>query len=183
MHWVVERILVGRPDRQTIAKYAKSGDRYLGIILLISAALLGLAITQPMMTSDGFAGLNGSFSLLSGMAALLKNGQGGIALLIAVLAILLPVVLLSTAFELWYKYELTDSKFLRKAGLLRQLGKLWFCSLFVVGAMIYLSSRADTGLVLHAAVYYLIISLAMQKLVASRLQPLINSVKFVEEED
>lgn len=183
MHWVVERILVGRPDRQTIAKYAKNGNRYLGIILLISAALLGLAITQPIMTSDGFAGLNGSFSLLSGMAALLKSGQGGIALLIAVLAILLPVVLLSTAFELWYKYELTDNKFLRKAGLLRQLGRLWFCSLFVIGAMIYLASRADTGLVLHAAVYYLIISLAMQKLVASRLQPLMNAVKFVEEEE
>ena len=183
MHWIVERILVGRPDRQTIAKYATGSDRYLGVILLLSAALLGLAITQPIITSNGFAGLEGSFSLLSVMAALLKGGQGGIALLIVLLAILLPIVLLSTAFELWYKYELTDAKFLRKANLLRQLGRLWFLSLFIVGGAFYLASRPDTGIVLHVAVYYLVMSLALQKLVASRLQPLINAIKFVEEEE
>lgn len=183
MHWFVERILVGRPDQQTIAKYAKGSDRYLGVFLLISAALLGLALTQPIMTSQGFVGLDGSFSLLSAMAALLKGGQGGVALLIAVLSVLLPVVLLSTAFELWYKYELTDPKFLRKTQLLRQLGRLWYLSLLVIGAAIYLGSRADSGLVLHVAVYYLLISLAMQKLVAARLQPLINAVQFVDEEE
>ncbi|MBO0334236.1 paraquat-inducible protein A [Sneathiella sp. CAU 1612] len=183
MHWFVERILVGRPDRQTIAKYAEGSDRYLGVFLLISAALLGLALTQPIMTSNGFAGLDGSFSLLSAMAALLKSGQGGIALLIAVLSILLPIVLLSTAFELWYKYELTDAKFLRKTQLLRQLGRLWFLSLFVIGAAIYLGTRADSGLVLHVAVYYLLLSLAIQKLVAARLQPMINAVQFVDEDE
>ncbi|MZR31249.1 paraquat-inducible protein A [Sneathiella litorea] len=181
MHWVVERILVGRPDRQTISKYANGADRFLGVVLLASAALLGVAITQPILTSFGFMGLNGSFSLVSGMAEFLKGGQGGIALLIAVFTILLPIMLLSTAFELWYKYELSDTKFVRKANLLRHFGRLWFLSFFTVVFAIYFTEQSDTGTILHITGYYLIVSLALQKLVAARIQPLINAVKFVEE--
>lgn len=183
MHWVVERILIGRPDRQTISKYAKGSDRYLGVLLIVSAALLGLAITQPMITTVGFLGLEGRYSLLTALPELLKSGQGGLAVLIAVLTIILPILLLSTAFDLWYRHELADAKFLRKSRLLRQLGRLWLMLLGLVLIFIYFAVQSGEGTTLHLAVYYLVVSLALQKLVAARLQPLINAVQFVEIEE
>ncbi|MEX0583076.1 MAG: paraquat-inducible protein A [Sneathiella sp.] len=183
MNWVIERILVGRPDRQTIAKYAKGSDRYLGVLLIVSAALLGLAMTQPMITTTGLSGLSGSHSLLTALPELLKGGQGGIAVLIAVITILLPILLLSTAFDLWYKYELADTKFLRKARLLQQLGRIWLLLLGLVLIAIYFAVLAEAETTLHLAVYYLVISLALQKLITARLQPMINAVRFVEGEE
>ncbi|MFC4273483.1 hypothetical protein GQF03_06820 [Sneathiella chungangensis] len=182
MHWAVERLLVGRPDRQTIAKYARGADRYLGAALLLSAALLGLAITQPLITTDGFLDLNGGYSLLTVMAEFFKAGRGGLAVLIALITIFLPILLLSTAFEIWYKYELKDDKFLRKARLLHQLGRLWLFILALVLIAIFMATRAEVAVTLHVGVYYLVVSLALQKLVAARLQPMINAVQFVESE-
>ena len=183
MHWVVERILVGRSDRQTIAKYARGADKYLGVWLLVSAALLGLAITQPMVTTSGFLGLDGSFSLLSGMLALLSGGQGGLALLIAVITVALPILLLSSAFEIWYKYELSDEKFSRKTRLLFLLGRVWLLVLGLVLITIYLVSQAEKDTSLHFANYYLVISLALQKLVVARLKPMVSAVEFVVDEE
>ncbi len=100
MHWVLERIIVGRADRQTIAKYAVGPDRFLGVGLMLCAALLGLGVTQPLITSGGFMGLQGQYSLLALMAEFFKSGRGGLALSLAVLLVLLPVVLLSTAFDI-----------------------------------------------------------------------------------
>ena len=178
MSWVKKRILLGRPDRQTIAKYAKGSDRYLGVLLIVSAAFL--AITQPMITTMGFSGLDGTYSLLTAIPELFKDGRGGLAVLIAVLTIILPIILLSTAFDLWYKHELSDSKFLRKSRLLKQLGRIWLILLGLVLIAIYYATQAGADTTLHLAVYYLVISLALQKLIAARLIPLINAVEFVE---
>ncbi|MCF8466135.1 MAG: hypothetical protein K9G33_01915 [Sneathiella sp.] len=183
MHWVIERILVGRPDRQTISKYTQGADRYLGIMLLFSAALLGLAVTQPMITASGVLGLIGSHSLLTAAVELLKTGQGVLALLVLVLTVLLPIALLSTAFDLWYKHELQEVKFVRKARLLRQLGRLWFVSFASILIAIYLATRANAATILHLAVYYLVISLALQKLVVARMVPMINAVTFVDDDE
>ena len=180
MSWVKKRILLGRPDRQTIAKYAKGSDRYLGVLLIVSAALLGLAITQPMITTMGFSGLDGTYSLLTAIPELFKDGRGGLAVLIAVLTIILPIILLSTAFDLWYKHELSDSKFLSKSRLLKQLGRIWLLLIGLILIAIYFATQAGADTTLHLAVYYLVISLALQKLIAARLIPLINAVELVE---
>tara|TARA_R100000005_G_scaffold53523_1_gene26232 strand:- start:577 stop:1128 length:552 start_codon:yes stop_codon:yes gene_type:complete len=181
MHWVLERIIVGRADRQTIAKYAVGPDRFLGVGLMLCAALLGLGVTQPLITSGGFMGLQGQYSLLALMAEFFKSGRGGLALSLAVLLVLLPVVLLSTAFDIWYKYELASDKFLRKSALLRHLARAILLVLaLLIGALVFVGQQA--AITLHLAAYYLVITLALQRLAAARLQPLLNAVQFVEED-
>ena len=78
---------------------------------------------------------------------------------------------------------MADAKFLRKSRLLRQLGRLWLMLLGLVLIFIYFAVQSGEGTTLHLAVYYLVVSLALQKLVAARLQPLINAVQFVEIEE
>ncbi|WP_373085115.1 hypothetical protein [Sneathiella sp.] len=180
MHWAIEHLLVGRTDRQTISKYARGMDKYLGLLLTVSAALLGLAVSEPIVTTNALLGLDGTYSVLSGMVALLEAGQGAAAVMTLAVTLLLPVFLLSTAFDLWYKHELADPKFLRKAKLLKQLGNFWFIAVGSVLAAIYFIQRAPDSF-LHFAILYLLVAVTLSKLVLLRLLPMINAVKFVND--
>ncbi|PHQ68956.1 MAG: hypothetical protein COB93_09290 [Sneathiella sp.] len=183
MNWMLKQILVGREGRQTIAKYATGADQYLGVGLVLSAAALGLALTAPAITTTGYLGLMGTYSLLDMIMPLMKGGQGNAAIFIVVVALLLPIIFLSSAFEVWYKHELQGDKFERKAARLRQYGKLWFLEFAALLFGLYTVLTADADIVLHLPVYYLMISLGMQKLVFTRLSLMIASVKYVEDEE
>jgi uncharacterized paraquat-inducible protein A len=182
MHWVLENILVGRSDRQTISKFAKGRDRYAGVGLLASAALLGIALSQSIVTVQDFHDLNGSYSLIDGMVALFKSGQAAVAMLILVTTIIVPIITLSSAFELWYKHELQSDRFSYKAQRLRRYGRLWYLVFGSVLIGIYLIQNSEIEAVVHAPVYYLTVSLALQKLVIARMEILLNAVQFVEDD-
>ncbi|MEH6546678.1 MAG: paraquat-inducible protein A [Sneathiella sp.] len=181
-HWSLENILVGRADRQTISKFAKGRDRYIGVGLLASAALLGLALSQSIVTVQSFHDLNGSYSLIDGMVALFKSGQPAVAMLILVTTIVVPIIILSNAFELWYKHELQSDKFPYKAQRLRRYGRLWYLVFGSVLIGVYLIQNSEIEAVIHAPVYYLTVSLALQKLAIARMEPLINAVQFIEDD-
>jgi uncharacterized paraquat-inducible protein A len=182
MHWIVEKILVGRPDKQTLSKFAKGRDHYLGAGLLVSAALLGVALSQSIVSVQNFNGLNGSYSLIDGMITLFKSGQPAVAMVILVTTIIVPIITLSSAFELWYKYELQSDRFPHKAQRLRRYGRLWYLVFGSVLIGVYLIQNSEIEAVIHAPVYYLTVSLALQKLVITRMEPLINAVQFVEDD-
>jgi len=182
MNWVLERILVGRADRQTISKYAAGADRYLGVVLILAAALLGMALTSRALTASGYMGLDGTYSLLDMLLPLFKGGNGKSAGFIVIIALLIPVLLLSNAFDLWYKLELQGEIFARKAVRLQQYGKLWYLECVAIIFGIYILFSAKDEVILHPAIYYLVISVGLQKLVLTRLGSMINTVKFVEEE-
>jgi len=182
MHWSLEYILVGRPDKQTISKYAKGRDRYIGVGLLVSAALLGIALSQSIITVQNFHDLNGPYSLVDGMIELFKKGKAAIAMVVLVTTIIVPIITLSSAFELWYKHELHSDRFSYKAQRLRRYGRLWYLVFGSVLIGIYLIQNSEIEAVIHAPVYYLTVSLALQKLAIARMEPLINTVQFVEDD-
>ncbi|USG60364.1 paraquat-inducible protein A [Sneathiella marina] len=182
MHWSLKNLLVGRPDRQTISKFAKGRDRYIGVGLLVSAALLGIALSQSIVTVQNFHSLNGSYSLIDGMVALFKTGQAAIAMLILVTTIVVPIITLSSAFEIWYKHELQSERFPHKAQRLRRYGRLWYLVFGSVLIGIYLIQNSEIEATIHAPIYYLTVSLALQKLALVRMEPLINSIQFVEDD-
>lgn len=182
MHWSLDNILVGRPDRQTISKFAKGRDRYIGVGLIASAALLGIALSQTIVSVENFHNLNGSYSLADGMVALFKTGQAAIAMLILVTTIIVPIITLSSAFEIWYKHELQSDRFSHKAQRLRRYGRLWYLVFGSVLIGVYIIQNSEVEAVIHAPVYYLTISLALQKLAIARMEPLISAVQFVDED-
>ncbi len=182
MHWALEQLLVGRADRQTIAKYATGADRMLGILLMLSAALLGLALTQPLLTAGGFMALAGEYSLLELIKALFLSGRGAMALIIALFVIVFPVVLLSLAFDVWYKFELGGDKFERKSARLRALGRLVLPVFALIPIALYLAGR-EADVILHGAGLYLVASFALLKIATARMQPLTRAVRFVDAEE
>ncbi|OUR79237.1 hypothetical protein A9Q83_05235 [Alphaproteobacteria bacterium 46_93_T64] len=180
MHDFFERILIGRSTRQTLSKYAKGIDRWLGVVTLISAALLGTAIAMPLGASDDFLGLEGSLSLFLSLVALVKTGEGTFALAGSALFIALPIYNISTAFDIWYKHEIHGEKFDKYVTRVGACGRLWF--LLAIGSvgLIYLIQTSENGTV-YLPVYYLLLSIMLQKLVLTRLGRLTSAVRFVDE--
>ncbi len=182
MQGILKRLLLGREDRQTISKFATGADRSLGVCVLVAAALLGMALTRPVVQTDMFLDLSGSYSLIDAMTALLKAGHGLAAVLILISTILIPILLLSAAFDLWYKHELQGSKFEAKAARLQQYGKLWFLAAGIIVFGLYTIMTTGEGVLLLTPVYYLIVSIMILKLILIRLTQLINAVRFVDDD-
>lgn len=180
MHWIIERALVGRKDRQTVAKTALGLDRYTGLLLIASAALLGVGITMPVMMVTEMLGLSGPFSILDLVLAFFKIEQGGMAIAIALLLIVMPCMITATAFDIWYKYTLESELFERRYSRMVKFSRLWFLSMAaLVGGLYYVKTALpDTDL--YPAVYALLLALIVQKLAVGRIIRLVSAIKFVD---
>ncbi len=176
-----ERFLVGRSDRQTIAKHARGMDRYVGVLTLFTAALLGLGSAAPFATVQNFYGLNGQFSLLTAALELFKAGDTVYAAGIAILFAVIPVFSIATVFDLWYKYALHEEKTERIIARAKLCGRLWFFVMLATISLVYYTQTSSADAVLHPPVYYLVVSVLIQKLILSRVSRLLASVQYVEE--
>ncbi|WP_169568485.1 hypothetical protein [Sneathiella limimaris] len=181
MHPLLERFLIGSPYRRTIAKFAKGVDRYLGAITILAAALLGLGLASPVGYATGFYGISGKIVLVSDIVILMKSGQGSVALMVGLLFILLPILNISTAFDLWYKHPLDGEKFEKFNRRANLCGRLWYLGVLSIGALIYKLNTASDG-VIYPAIYYLLMSSLLQKFILTRLTRLTALVTFVDKE-
>ncbi len=181
MNELLNRILVGSGSRQTLSKYAKGLDRYLGVATVVSAALLGLAVAAPIGASDNFLTLSGRITLFSGVGDLFKGGQGTYAIAAGILFIALPILNISTAFDLWYKHPLEGEKFEKFARRANACGRLWFLLMLAVIGLIYKINISEGGVV-YPPIYYLLVSVLLQKIVLTRMSRLAAVVQFVEVE-
>ncbi len=179
----MERFLVGRSDRQTIAKHATGRDRYIGVLALLSAALLGMGVASPFVTMDGFFGLTGQYSLFTATVDYMQAGQGAYAIAIALLFGVIPGFSIATVFDLWYKYQLYEEKTERVISRAHLCSKLWFLVVLAMTALIYYAKTSSPDAELHLAVYYLVMSLTLQKLMLIRLNGLLSSIQYVEEDE
>lgn len=180
MHWIVERALVGRKDRKTIAKTAIGWDRFTGLFLIISAALLGAGIAMPAMSVTEMLGLSGSFSIIDLVLALFKSSQGGIALALTLILIVVPCLITASAFDIWYKYALETEIFERRYRRMVKFSRLWFVSVAVMAGGIYYAKTSLPDTVLFPAVYGLALALIVQKLATGRIIRLVSAIKFVD---
>jgi len=181
MKELFERLLVGSTLHQTLSKYATGLDRYLGIATVVSAALLGLAVTSPLGASDNFLTLSGPITLFSGVADLFKAGQGTVALTAGALFIALPILNISTAFDLWYKHPLQGDKFEKFVRRANACGRLWFLLALATIGLIYKINTSEGGVV-YPPIYYLLVSVLLQKIVLTRMSRMAALVQFVEVE-
>ncbi|MBL4667635.1 MAG: hypothetical protein JKY04_09665 [Sneathiella sp.] len=125
-------------------------------------------------------GLDGSLTVFTGLIDLLKIGQGSYAMGGAVLFIALPIFCISTSFDLWYKYEIHGEKFDRYVSRAAACSRLWY--LLAIGSVgfIYLLKTSENGVV-YLPVYYLLMSVMLQKLILTRISRLTAAAKFVDE--
>jgi len=178
----VNTILIGMAHRNTIAKYAVGLDRYVGLLIVLAAASLGMAIFMPIATVESFRGLTGTFAILDAIKALYVNqDMGGMAILFLA-GILWPVLSLSIAFDLWYKHPVQEAKFLKNAPRIRFFGRMWFMLALLVVGFVYVI-QFEAGGKVHLPIYFLLLSVILQKLCITRIQGLLDRIQFEEVEE
>lgn len=181
MHPLLNRILVGSPYRQTLSKYAKGIDRYLGVATVLSASFLGLAVASPIGASDDFFGIKGPFNLFDGIVDLMKTGYGSYALAGGVLFIALPILNISTAFDLWYKHGLDSDKFDKFSRRASACGRLWF--ILITGCVVFVYKlNTSTGGIVYPPIYFLLVSIGLQKFVLTRMSRMAALVQVIEDD-
>ncbi len=181
MHPLYQRFLVGSPYKNTLSKHASGVDKYLGVATILAAAFLGLGITSPLANSDDFYGLSGSFSLISAVTDLMKLGAGSYALGIGVLFVALPILNISTAFDFWYKHPLDSEKFDRFFRRVNACNRLWFIMFGAAAFLVYAINTSPSGII-YPPIYYLIISILLQKFALIRMSRMASVVQFVEDD-
>ena len=182
MQQLIERVLVGRSHRQTIAKHASGLDRYTGVLTIAAACLLGIGAAAPIATVEDFFGLNGQFSIFTAAMELIKIGQGAHAIGLAGIFGVIPIFSIATVFDLWYKYELHEEKTERMLPRAGFCNRIWFLVMLATLALIYYVSQSSEGAILHMAIYYLLLSVLLQKITLSRLTGLLDKIKYVRED-
>ena len=175
----LKTILVGMGHRNTIAKYAAGMDRYVGLLIALAAAFLGMAIFMPIATVENYRGFTGTFSILDAVKILFSNQDMTGMIVVLLAAILWPVLSLSIAFDLWYKHPVQEAKFLKNAPRIRFFGRIWFILALLAVGFIYLVQFEANGKV-HLPVYFLLLSVILQKLCLTRMQGLLDRIQFQE---
>lgn len=182
MQQFIERILVGKSNKQTIAKHASGLDRYTGVLTIAAACLLGMGVASPIATVEDFYGLTGQFSLFTAAMKLLEIGRGSYAITLAVIFGVIPIFSISTVFDLWYKYELHLEKTERVIPRAGFCSRIWFLVMLTTLALIYYVSQSSESAMIHMAMYYLLLSVFLQKITLSRLTGLLNKIKYVRDD-
>lgn len=175
-------LLVGMGHRSTIAKFSTGLDRYVGVLLVVAAATLGMGIFMPIATVENLRGLTGTLAILDAISGLYRLNDIGGAAILTIVAAIWPVYSISIAFDLWYKHPLHEDKFLKTAPRIRFFGRIWYLLALSAVGFVYLV-QFDGGGKLHLPIYFLLLSVILQKLCFTRIQGMINRIQFDEKDD
>jgi paraquat-inducible protein A len=131
----MERQLVDGDDIIIAQQYPKRA-RHLRILVVIAYVLLAIGLVAPIITLEKFVVVENTFSVISGIVQLLKEGQWFLFLVITGFSVVLPVLKLNVL------YLLLSVRLARKQNLHRYLhwmhlyGKWSMLDVFVVAILV-----------------------------------------------
>lgn len=112
------------------------GVNALRLLLAINAVLLGVGLSAPMVTLEKFLIIENTFSVLSGLAQLMVEGQVFLFIIVLVFSVVLPIVKIGFLFRLTTisaDYGLRSKKLLR---LMHDYGRWSMLDVFVVALLV-----------------------------------------------
>ena len=130
------------------------------LLVILSVLLLIMGLTLPMMSIRQFYFFESAFSVLSGVQQLLIERKWGLALLIGVFSVVLPLLKLVVLLQLSRTVEKT--KFKRYIKLMHEYGRWAMLDVLVVAVLIVtvklgvlVNVQVHSGLYLFAAAVFL----------------------------
>jgi paraquat-inducible protein A len=140
--------------------HSRVGQRW---VLVIASVLFVLGIFLPMITISKFILVTNSFSVVSGVVELLKNGQLILFALVAGFSLVLPVMKIWVLFQLTSKTGQNTQKQQRYLHLMHEYGRWAMLDVMVVAVLIVTvklgaiaSIEVHTGLFVFGASVFLI---------------------------
>ena len=170
-HRLIERLLVGRPERNGLGQHARGFDKLTGLLINAAAALLGAGLTLPVIRVDTFYIFTDQYSLLQAILELYGAGEYLLTFIVAVFTIVFPTYKIATSFDLWYKTDVSSPLFERRQHRLELLGKWSMLDVFIVALTIFwirLSAIADAEV--HIGLYFFVASVLLSMITVHRLK-------------
>jgi len=161
----------------TLARRARGYDRALGLVLLSAVVLVVVGWLAPAMSISKFFIFDESVSLATGLRALVGQGEYGLAALIVVFAMVLPICRIGLIYALWRFQPIDDRLLSRKVRFVESLGKWSMLDVFVMAlvvAALNISLIADVHM--HWGVYSLAAGVLLSMLAATRVSKLAREI-------
>ena len=106
------------------------------LLLILATVLFGFGIVLPMITISTFIIINSSFSIISGVMELSRNGHYLLSIVVAGFSIFLPIMKIGVLFKLLTQKETNNPKIRRYLHLMHEYGRWAMLDVMVVAVLI-----------------------------------------------
>ncbi|MES9993341.1 MAG: paraquat-inducible protein A [Candidatus Thiodiazotropha sp.] len=110
--------------------------RWLRLLLLLASGLLLAGLYLPMLTLTKFLFIANSFSVISGIMALLQRDHWFLFILVGMFSVVLPIVKIVLLFLLLQLRELDSTRYNRLLTLMHDYGRWGMLDVMVVAVMV-----------------------------------------------
>ena len=121
---------------RSLAAGARGPDRCLGWLILLTALLLVLGWTLPIMTVDTLLFFKERISILRGVAVLWAEGHVLLFAIVFVFSVVFPALKLIFALYLWYRADADSAALARTLGWMEAFGRWSMLDVFVVALIV-----------------------------------------------
>ena len=125
-----------RSDEILIPEEYPEKAKQLRYCIFIAALLLSVGLVAPIITLSKFVLIQNTFSVLSGVVELLKEGQLFLFLVITGFSVVLPVLKLGVLYRLVSKSEAMQDKVRQQLHWMHLYGKWSMLDVFVVAILV-----------------------------------------------
>ena len=154
----------------TLAAESRGLDRFLGLLLIASAAALLGGWLLPVMTVRTLLVFYDEVSILTGAFRLLESGDYVIFLLIVLFTVVLPVGKLIFAWLAWRHLRMDDPRVHRLLGWIEAVGRWSMLDVFVIAMLVViikLSLVSDVEI--HAGLYVFVVAVILSMVAVRRI--------------
>ena len=162
----------------SIATQVHGPDRWLGILILLSAAFLILGWLTPIMTVSQLMFLEEQVSILDGVLTLARHGELFLFMMVLVFSVIIPALKLFFSYILWCRVDVNDNKFQNRLRMIEGLGKWSMTEVFLVAlvvAAVKVSVISDIHL--HWGLYFFSGSIILSMFALARLTVLAHHLQ------
>jgi paraquat-inducible protein A len=144
--------------------------------LVVTAALLAVGLAAPIVTLKKFVVVENTFSVLSGIIQLAREGQWFLFLLIAAFSVLVPMLKILVLYRLLSRARRCDARTHRYLHWMHLYGKWSMLDVFVVAVLVVaVKLGAIASVEMRYGLYAFAASVLLTMLITARVVRLIDS--------
>jgi paraquat-inducible protein A len=167
---------------QLLTERYPAETRMLRMLLAAASILLGIGLVSPVITLEKFIIINNTFSVLSGLAGLLQEGEIFLFVIITGFSVILPVLKLAVLFRLVSPSVKCRDRFHKYLELMHDYGRWSMLDVFVVAIMVVavkLGALADVHM--RYGMYAFAAAVVLTMVVTSRVVSLTDALNLSAE--
>ncbi len=154
----------------TLAADSRGLDRFIGLLLLASAAALAAGWLLPVMTVRSLLVFYDEVSILTGAFRLLESGDYAIFVLIVLFTVVLPVGKLVFAWLAWSRLKVDDPRVRRALHWVEAVGRWSMLDVFVIAILVVVIKLSlVTDVEIHAGLYVFVAAVVLSMIAVRRI--------------